>query len=111
MRTSSSSRTGSVREARGIAFRARHLNQFAHQHVQPVRFALDAIERHVGVAAAPRQFHRHAQARQRRPQLVRNILQQPALRFEQTFDPLRHLIDGAAELAQFIARAASSRAP
>src|ERR1700749_2082932 len=31
-----------------------------------------------------------------------DILQQPSLRFEQTFDALRHLVDGAAQLPQLV---------
>ena len=56
----------------------------------------------VSVAGA-RQFHRHAQARQRRTQLVRNIEQQAALGGQQRLDAAGHAVEGARELAQLVA--------
>src|SRR5438876_7680435 len=40
----------------------------SHQRVQPVGLLLDAVERGIRILARPGQFHRHSQARQRRPQ-------------------------------------------
>ena len=51
------------------------------------------------ILAGSRQFDGHSQARQRRPQLVRDIEQQAALGSQQGLDALRHLIEGARELS------------
>ena len=90
-------------QRRGIAFGARHLEQLAHQRVEPVGFLLNAVQRGVEVVARARQLHRHAQARQRRAQLVRNVQQQPALGGQQGLDAVRHAVEGARQLAQFVA--------
>ena len=92
-------------KTRRVAFRARDLNQLADQHVEPVRLALDPVECGVGIAAAPRQFDGDSEPGERRPQLVRDILQQTPLRFEKALDALRHLVDGAAQLAKLIGTA------
>jgi len=51
-------------QAGRIAFRARYLDQFTDEHVEPIRFAFDAIEGHVGIGAATRQLDSDAEARQ-----------------------------------------------
>ena len=55
------------------------------------------------VLARARQLHGHAQAGQRRAQLVRNIEQQAALGRQQGFDAARHAIEGAGKLTEFVA--------
>ncbi len=55
------------------------------------------------VFAGARQFHGHAQPRQRRAQLVRDIEQQAALGGQQGFDAAGHAVEGAGQLAQFVA--------
>ena len=51
----------------------------SHQRIQPVRLLLNAIERGIVVVARARQLDGHAKPRQRRPQFVRNVPQQPSL--------------------------------
>ena len=85
-----------------IALGASHLDQFAHQTRQPVAFMLNAVQRPVAILARPRQFHRKPQPVERRTQLVRNILQQPALGGQQGLHAARHVVEGPRRIADLV---------
>ncbi len=87
----------------GIAFGARDLQQLADQRIQAVRFLLDPVQGGVGIFAGAGQFHRHSEPGQRGTQLVRNIQQQAALGRQQRLDAVGHAVEGAGQLAQFVA--------
>src|SRR5215472_16663813 len=89
----------------GIAFGASDLNQFSDKRVEAIGFALDPVERNGRIAAGAGEFDGDAEARERRTKLVSDVLKEPALRFDEQFDALSHLVDGAGKLAQFIAAA------
>jgi hypothetical protein len=87
----------------GVALRARHLQQLADQGVEAVRFLLYAVERDVGIVAGAGQFDGDTEAGERGAEFVGDVEQQPAFGGEQRFDAVGHAVEGAGELAQFVA--------
>jgi hypothetical protein len=90
---------------RGVALHARHFHQRAHQIRQPLDLFRDAGRGGVTVRGGLGQLRREAEARQRRTQFVRDVLQQAPLGGEQRLDALGHLIECARHIADLVAPA------
>src|SRR5271167_4691632 len=56
----------------------------------------------IAIFAGSRQLDGYSQARQRAPQLMRNIQQQAAFGGQQCLDTVRHLVIARRELAKFV---------
>ena len=93
------------------ALQPRQRQDFAHQLGKPRGFALDALERGVELLRAlAHQADRRLQARERRAQLVRHVVQQPPLRGDQLLQLLRHAVEVAPEIGDLVAPASHQRA-
>jgi hypothetical protein len=85
-------------------FQAREGQQFADQFIHAHAFAFDAFERRgqfVGLLV--RQANGGLQARQRRAQFVRDVVQQAALAVDQVAQLSGHAVEVAAKIAKFVA--------
>jgi hypothetical protein len=87
----------------GIAFGARHLDQRFDQRRQPIDFLLYACECLLAISGGPRQLNREMQAREWRTQFMRDILEQSSFGRHQRLDAFGHSVEGAREVAHFIA--------
>src|SRR5262245_35171537 len=86
------------------ALDARQCEELTYQISAAVRLQSEAVQqlRCRLRAALSRQSQGNEQARQRRPQLVRNVAQQAFVAIDQCFESLGHSIEVAAELPDFV---------
>ena len=78
--------------------------QPADQFIQTLGFFLNSVERglRLDAALASHQPKRHVQTRQRRPQLMRDVVQQARLRIDQVLQALRHGVKITDQFANFV---------
>jgi len=95
------------RRGRSAAFEPCEVEDLSDQRIQPIGFLLDPVERARQVLRIlPQQPRRGVQARERRAQFMRQIVQQAGLGGNQGLELLRHAIEVAAQIRDFIAPAA-----
>ena len=94
--------TGCDLRRRRIAFSARHLDQRFDQRRQSIDFLLYSGECEVAICRSPGQLAGEMQARERRTQLVRNVLEQSSFGRQQGLDAFGHSVERAREIADFI---------
>ena len=87
----------------GVSLGARHLKQLADQGIEAVGFLLDTVERAIRIVAGAGQFDGDTKPGQRRTEFVGDVQQQAAFGGEQGFDAVGHSVEGAGELAEFVA--------
>src|SRR5439155_16224822 len=87
------------------ALDARECQQLSDHFIKTLALAFDAIQRAgcIRTGAPAREPKRDSLSRQRRAQLMRNVSEQPALRFDQRFNSARHEIEVATEQTDLIA--------
>ena len=92
----------------GARFQPRQGQQLADQLIHAFAFAFDALQRGVHlVRLLVRQTDGRLQARQRRAQFVRHIVQQTRLALHEAAQTARHAVEIAAQVRQFIAALAA----
>src|SRR5258708_5467138 len=86
-----------------VAFKTSHLKQSADETSQTIDLLTQPGRRGVAVLGRPGELGGEAEPRQRRPQLVGNVLQQAPLGGEQRLNPFRHLIEGPSQVSNLVA--------
>ena len=86
-----------------VALGGGELEELVDQAGEAVDVPLDPVERGLGVGPGPGQLDGEAEPGQRGPQLVRDVLEQPALGGHQGLDPGGHPVEGPGQLAELVA--------
>jgi hypothetical protein len=71
--------------------------------IETIGFPPDSLQRRVNVRTGSHQLHGEFEPRQRGPELVGHVLQQPALGREQCRNLIGHSIEGPGQIADLVA--------
>src|SRR6516165_8365804 len=87
---------------RRIPFDRSDLHDVRHERCDAIHVALNAIERGVAVRRGSCKLYRKLEPRQRGPQLVRDVAEQPSLAYDEALKPFGHAIEGEPKLADLV---------
>ena len=89
----------------GIAFDDGDFDDVGDERSNAIDVALDAVERGVGVGGSAGELDRELEAGERGAELVGDVAEEAALADDEAFEAFGHLVEGAAELADFVGAA------